>query len=61
MVFKTMGKKPVNGFHSEMVNWKKHDTVKVFHSEMTIVNIFYIEMVNWAKQDMVFKTTGSKK
>jgi hypothetical protein len=50
MVFKTMGNKPVNGFHSEMVNWKKQDTVNVFHSEM----------VNWAKQDMVFKTMGSK-
>jgi hypothetical protein len=50
MVFKTMGKKPVNGFHSEMVNWKKHDIANVFHSEM----------INWAKQDMVFKTTGSK-
>jgi hypothetical protein len=50
MVFKTMGNKPVNGFHSEMVNWKKQDTVNVFHSEM----------VNWEKQDMVFKTMGSK-
>jgi hypothetical protein len=58
MVFKTMGNKPVNGFHSEMVNWKKQDTVNVFHSEM--VNVFYSEMVNWAKQDMVFKTMGSK-
>jgi hypothetical protein len=50
MVFKTMGKKPVNGFHSEMVNWKKQDTV----------NVFYSEMVNWAKQDIGFKTIGSK-
>jgi hypothetical protein len=40
MVFKTMGKKPVNGFHSEMVNWKKHDTVNVFHSEMITINVF---------------------
>jgi hypothetical protein len=47
MVFKTMGNKPVNGFHSEMVNWEKQDTVNGFHSEM----------VNWEKQDMVFKTT----
>jgi hypothetical protein len=46
MVFKTMGNKPVNGFHSEMVNWKKQDMV--------------FKMVNWEKQDMVFKTTGSK-
>ena len=50
MVFKTMANKPVNGFHSEMVNWKKQDTVNGFHSEM----------VNWEKQDMVFKTMGSK-
>jgi hypothetical protein len=47
MVFKTMGNKPVNGFHSEMVNWEKQDMV-------------FSEMVNWEKQDMVFKTTGSK-
>jgi hypothetical protein len=40
MVFKTMGNKPVNGFHSETVNWKKQDTVNVFHSEM----------VNWANK-----------
>jgi hypothetical protein len=40
MVFKTMGNKPGNGFHSEMVNWKKQDTVNVFHSEM----------VNWANK-----------
>jgi hypothetical protein len=46
MVFKTMAKKPVNGFHNEMVNWKKHDTVNVFHSEMVTVNVFYSEMVN---------------
>jgi hypothetical protein len=46
MVFKTMGKKPVNGFHSETVNWKKHDTVNVFHSEMVTVNVFYSERVN---------------
>ena len=50
MVFKTMGNKLVNGFHSKMVNWKNQDTVNVFHSEM----------VNWEKQDMVFKTMGSK-
>jgi hypothetical protein len=36
MVFKTMGNKPVNGFDSETVNWKKQDTVNVFHSEMVI-------------------------
>jgi hypothetical protein len=46
MVSKTMGKKPVNGFHSETVNWKRHDTVNVFHSEMVTVNVFYSEMVN---------------
>ena len=34
MVFKTMGNKPVSGFHSEIVNWKKQDTVNVFHNEM---------------------------
>jgi hypothetical protein len=45
-----MGNKLVNGFHSEMVNWKQQD----------IVNGFQSEMVNWEKQDMVFKTTGSK-
>jgi hypothetical protein len=47
MVFKTMRNKPVNGFHSEMVNWAKKYTV-------------FNEIVNWAKQDMVFKTTGIK-
>jgi hypothetical protein len=48
----------VNVFHSEMVNWEKHNTVNVFHSEMVTVNVFYSEMVNWEKQDMVLKTTG---
>jgi len=57
MVFKTMGNKPTNSFQ---VNWKKHDTVNVFHNEMVTVNVFYNEMRNWEKQDMVFKTTGSK-
>ena len=27
MVFKTTGNKPVNNFHSEMVNWEKQDMV----------------------------------
>jgi hypothetical protein len=27
MVFKTMGNKPVNSFHGEMVNWEKQDMV----------------------------------
>ena len=27
MVFKTTGNKPVNSFHSEMVNWEKQDMV----------------------------------
>jgi hypothetical protein len=40
MVFKTMGKKPVNGFDSKTINWKKHDTVNVFHSEMVTINVF---------------------
>ena len=43
---------------TETVNWKKHDTVNVFPSEMVTVNVFYNEMVNWEKQDMVFQNHG---
>jgi hypothetical protein len=40
----------VNVFHNETVNWKNKDTVNVFHSEMVTMNVFYSEMVNWANK-----------
>jgi hypothetical protein len=42
-------------FHSETVNWKKHNTVNVFRSGMVTVNVFYSKMVNSAKQEQCFK------